>query len=299
MFFTSTLHKDILSIKEDLHGPTDLVNFNHSDERQAGISSDKDPPFTLTSHLTEEHPDRHSVVFYHCLLVMELQLPATPGIPKLITDLTMCEPLSIICELSLRSLIHPDQMNRLLFHPPDRLYKSLTSKPAIYQHVIDLYSLGYGTPKHPQCAIDFRKVCFPGTIPEVAIFLFFLAILLLVLLPLQAKRFVRILSSLPVQRKNQRNERFTIPVTHSQQLIPKNKTFGYMIIDPGYLLNIPARLRKVAIIEDQALGAVTLFTTGTCQLNELHSKQPKNIPPAYSRVILHAVEYILFCLDML
>src|SRR6056297_512630 len=71
-----------------------------------------------------------------------------------------------------------------------------------------------------------------------------------------------------------------------------------MIIDPGYLLDIPTRLGKIAIINDQALRAVTLFTTVNCQLNELHTKQPQDIPPAYSRVILHAVEYILFCLDM-
>src|SRR6056297_1764950 len=78
-------------LKKDLHGPADLVNFNHPDERQTGISSDKHPPFTITSLPAEEHFDRHSVVFYHCLLVMELQLPAPRGIPQLIADLAMCE----------------------------------------------------------------------------------------------------------------------------------------------------------------------------------------------------------------
>ena len=47
---------------------------------------------------------------------MELQIPASLRIPQLVTDLAMCEPLSIKGELGLRSLIHPDlDLRRVCF----------------------------------------------------------------------------------------------------------------------------------------------------------------------------------------
>ena len=115
----------------------------------------------------------------------------------------MGQALTLVLKLSLCKLVHPDQVNRLIFHTPDSLYQRIASKPAVYQNVIHTKPSINGREEHPQNHLDLVRVQLFHALSRVRVLDTLATVLLANLLFAHPKRTFLLLSFLPVKTEIQ------------------------------------------------------------------------------------------------
>ena len=102
-------------------------------ERQFRVRRQQNLPFVIFAPTTKEKADLNTLVQHPGLFVLVTQGTAAPGFAQHVIDLGVSQALTLVLELSLCKLVHPDQVNFLVLHTPDSLYQRIASKPAVHQ----------------------------------------------------------------------------------------------------------------------------------------------------------------------
>lgn len=202
----------------------------------------------------EEKADLNTLVHHLGLLVLVTQRTAAPGFAQHIVDLGVGQALTLVFKLSLCKLVHPDQVNSLIFHTPDSLYQCITSKPTVHQNVINMEPPVNGRKEHPQYHLNLVRVQLFHTFSRVGVLDTLAAVLPFEFFSGHTKRAFILLPFLPVKTEIQGYGGLTVPVHHYQQLESKHVAVCYMIPHAPYFLHAFARFGKGGVIEDQVTG---------------------------------------------
>ena len=202
----------------------------------------------------KEKADLNTLVHHLGLFVLVSQRTASPGFTQHIVDLGVVQALTLVFKTGLYKLVHPDQVNRLILHTPDSLYQCITSKPAVYQNVINTKTPINGREEHPQHHLNLVRVQLFYTLGCVGVFDTLAAVLPFEFFSGHTKRTFFILPFLPVKTEIQGYGGLTVPVHHNQQLESKHIAVRHVIPHAPYFLHTFARLGQGGVIEDKVTG---------------------------------------------
>lgn len=286
-------------LEHDFKSPASGICLPCLEEIHSRVGCKKSVPFAVLgpAHKKDSYRDtsergiKHDIIAFEPAAVL-LQLELFAKLHKS----GCCEiPMfgMVFCLAVLSDLYHAEPMafDMAAMNEPDNL---LIGKPAVCQHITELYAMSDGPLYHLFCKLDFRHVIFMLALAE------HLAVMFCGATPFEfsgAHAVVPFLPFLTDDGEVEKHLRHSVGNSHTEAFESEHRLVGQMGMDTPYFFNSPACLLMVGIVKDQA--DLSGFMVGT-QMNpvpKLDGHMPEGFPPVNRRIFHKAVEDILPCLD--
>lgn len=275
--------------------PTAGVYFPCFKEAKVCVGGEETVPFSVLCTAHKEYPygniSENGIVYY--IIAFEtaavfLQLEFLAQFHKRRGgEVAMCS--MIFCPAVLSDLYHAQPMASYM-PSMDELDNIPTGKPAVSQHVSELYAFTYGTLYHFLCQVEFGHV--------IGLFALAEHLAVVIGIPASPKFFgthpvIALLTLFSDDVEVKENLRDSVCYRHAEAFEAKNCPVCQMRVDASDFLDGTPRLLMVGIVENQT--DILLFMVGakTYLFPQLDGYAPQCLAPVYSRILHEAVVHIL------